>query len=813
MNDMRERLSAARRIFTRRRLSAFLAATVILSTGSLGMAAAAEPTPDKATKDYRKTDVSLSLELVKHHRIRSNADGTSTMNLDVTAPAYGKQVMDLTMVLDVSSGMAENGKLEYVKKAAKLALERMERYNKQVDVYQQHRAALIKYSGNGTNALGSTTYKEGGLTTNHTQLISNFTEKVGQLKKLVDKLQPDAPRPTDGPRQSHLGMHLTRQTALRKRAHAVRGLIFISNGNPVDSNASAGDFNVHHANSANEVAWRIKDYGFPIYSIGLFPGASEDSDDNANMFMQTLSSNYPRALEPFEGSWETVDGKRVWKVRQIPEAMGPDNKHGGYYRAVSDSSQLPQIFSEICSELSRPIYKGATIVDELSEYVRPSGITYDKNVESDGYYKVTSGVTLNYGGNPSEAPVQGRDYDLWFNPNGHGTVRAKFADDYNLKPLQTYTLSFNIEPSQHGYDTYAANARNGMTGRNLYDDTIGSDDSDMPGNTTSAGKPGFRCSDQAYMDYRGYSANERATFDSRPVTQVASSTLNIVQEWKNGLARPEELKLEVVQGDTVIPVTLKADKHGEWKTSLTVAAGEERSYTIRAANASHDWDVSYRHRLETQPEQEGDTVTFPASKTSQNATVTVTNQPVAVLPKNSIPITSTVFGKHAPHDFSYTMTATGSNADKVRWANGKHSSSLTTKNVSETNPVTESFGDDIRFPVPDSTSKRETYTFTINENEADRPPHGWCYDDTVHRVTVTVAYDNKHGKWTATSDAKDIKFSNRYFAVTVLPLTGGNARSRLRIIGTTALVVTTVAMTAVCLVRRSRMRAARARHA
>ncbi|MBW3094287.1 VWA domain-containing protein [Bifidobacterium sp. 64T4] len=787
---------------------------VFLSAGSLGAAAAAASESSKETKDYRRTDASLSLELARHHRIRSNADGTSTLNLDVMAPAYGKQVMDLTMVLDVSSGMAENGKLDYVKKAAKLALERMDRYNKQVDYDQRHRAALVKYSGNYTKAIGNTTYKEGGLTTNHTQLISKLTDKVGQLKRLVDTVRADESRPNDGPRQSHAGIDFTRLTALDSRRHAVRGLIFVSNGNPVDANANGVDFNVHHANRASEIARRIKDYRFPIYTIGLFPGASEDGDDNTNMFMQSLSSNYPMAMEPFEGSWETVDGKRVWKVTLIPEALGAGgNRHGGYYRAVSDSSQLPQIFSEICSELSRPIYKGATIVDELSEYVRPTGITYDKNVESDGYYKVTSGVTLSYSGDSAEAPVQGRDYDLWFNPNGHGTVRAKFAGDYNLKALQTYTISFNIEPTQHGYDTYAANARKRMTGRDLYDGTVGSDDSDMPGNTTSAGKPGFRCSDQAYMDYRGYSANERATFDSRPVVQVAASTLTIVQKWKDGLVRPEYLKLEIVHGDTVIPVTMTEDEQGEWKTSVVVAAGEQRSYQVRAAQASHDWDTIYRHQLGTQSEEDGDTVTFPASTTHQEATVTATNQPMAVLPKSAIPVTSAVRGKHTPHDFSYTMTAIGPNADKVYWPGGKRSSKLTLRNVSENNPVTESFCDDIKLPTPNSITERETYTFAISEDGADRAPHGWIYDDTTHKVTVTVAYDKEQGKWTATPDTQGVRFDNHYFAVAALPLTGGNAYTKMHLIGMTALAITTVAMTTVCLIYRSRMRASRARHA
>ena len=81
--------------------------------------------------------------------------------------------------------------------------------------------------------------------------------------------------------------------------------------------------------------------------------------------------------------------------------------------------------------------------------------------------------------------------------------RTITASPKNADPLPdgvTYTLQFDIKPTQKAYDDYAANKNAEKDG---YDGVTGSAGSDAAGNATSVNKPGFYTNDSACLGLLG----------------------------------------------------------------------------------------------------------------------------------------------------------------------------------------------------------------------------------------------------------------------------------------------------------------------
>ncbi|MBW3095508.1 VWA domain-containing protein [Bifidobacterium sp. 64T4] len=800
MGDEWERSTGTVWVWGRRCLAVLILIAMIAGLGWMGIPAIADDGSAPRAADGT-TGVDAASGLERHKRIRSNTDGTYTLNLDVKAPtdssAEGRMPMDITMVLDVSASMLDyKGKFDGLKTAANNFIDKVDKLNQAIsDPAKKHRIALVKFSGNINENLGDDIYTDDKQDTNYSQIIRHLSPDLTGLKEKITALR------AAGRTQSDHAMTLAERTLQLARPDVKKAVVFFTDGAPMGPANHLGiNFFVDIANSALATARRLKDNGITIYSIGLLYNASLEGNAHENMFLHTVSNNYPKAVNAFRDDWHEIEWlgkkKKVWAAAQIPENFGPGDRHAGFYKPAKKAEELHNIFDGIYNELSKaPEYKGVTITDELSQYVKQSGIVYDKAVKSGDFHKVTAGATLKFSGDQASAPVQGKDYDLWFDPSGNGKMRVEFADSYMLKARETYTLEFNVEPTQQAYDTFAQNGRAGKTGADLYNGVLGSENSDLPGNETSSGKPGFYSNDAATIEYAKDKEPGRVDYVEHPVVQVPSSTLNIVKEWQGEGAKPENLTVTVEQGGVKTPLTLKPDANGVWKTSLIVPAGEEKTYKAQEEKLGEQWVVSYKHQLESGPAEDGDTVTLPASRKSQTATITVTNRraEVDVPPNESILVNKKVIGSALAQDFSFTVFASGDNADKVRWPDPEQTSGkIVAKDVFESRPVTAALADKITLPVPDDTSKRETYTFTIVEDGSKDAPEGWKYDDSEEEMHVTVAYDQKSKKWTATPDVKQVKFVNRYLKASALPLTGGSIVPRLLMAGAVAGLVSIV---------------------
>ena len=520
----------------------------------------------------------------KNKRIKKNNDNTYTVNVDVTGAQADETIVtsesvDFTLVLDTSSSMTETidgtvTKLQALKDAVDNFLDKAADANKQ--------SALVKVSLISFN--GSASVK------------SDFTDDFTSMKQTVSGLT------TSRGTRSELGLQKVNEVT-GSRDDAKQVVIFFTDGAPQYS-SHPGAFSDNVAANAVTAAKALKDSGKTIYSIGVVDGADpSDTTKNINKFLNAVSNNYPKATAEFSSGTTTFN-------------LG-DGGDNGYYKVATNASDLYKIFEEIQKkETVIQGFTGVSIEDTLSEYVELS----DEN------YTVTA---KDVNGN-EVALEENTDYTLTYNESA-----KKFTVVFlnTLGDHVTYTLAYNVKPTQEAYDEYAANG---------YGDTIGDEGTDLDGNTTSSGQPGFHSNESACLTYTANNvAVAHACSDNpypHPVIQVVSSTLHIEKQWKGNGNKPETVTVDVKRGDDVYKtVALKADNDGKWTADVAIPAGEEKTYTVTETNLSHSWKPSYRHKLDGDDYfQEGNEVTVPQSPSGTSATVIITNSSISVA---SLPLT------------------------------------------------------------------------------------------------------------------------------------------------------------------------------
>ena len=402
----------------------------------------------------------------KHKRIKKNDNGSYTVNVDVkgassTTTVTTTQPIDFTLVLDVSGSMDDpmsktdrTKRLDALKEAVKAFLDEAANTNTEAGS-ELVRVGLVKFAGDKTDKIGDDMYRSGGYTYNYSQIVSNLTADMNGLKNKVSKLKAaGATRADNGFNRAVKVMD-----SASARTDAKKVVIFFADGSPTSSSGFEGKV----ANKAVEAAKELKDGGATVYSIGIFASANPSSlSSNENQFMHAVSSNFPKAT----------------KYNQ----RGEGNIEAGYYKSATNASELNTIFDEIeKSETTTSAYTKVTMEDTLSGYVELADSNY-KVVAKDASGKVVS-LTKNV------------DYTLTYDAS-----TKKFTVAF-LKPLVnnvTYTLEYNVKPTQKAYDEYAANLNAGKDG---YDGVKGNANTDLPGNATSSNQPGFHTNDSACLAY------------------------------------------------------------------------------------------------------------------------------------------------------------------------------------------------------------------------------------------------------------------------------------------------------------------------
>ena len=688
----------------------------------------------------------------KHKRIKKNDNGSYTVNVDVkgassTTTVTTTQPIDFTLVLDVSGSMDDpmsktdrTKRLDALKEAVKAFLDEAANTNTEAGSELVH-VGLVKFAGNEKDKIGDDTYRSGGYTYNYSQIVSDLTADMNGLKNKVSKLK------AAGATRADNGFNLAAKMMGSARTDAKKVVIFFTDGSPTSSSGFEGKV----ANKAVEAAKELKDGGATVYSIGVFSGADPSSiQGNENQFMHAVSSNFPKAT----------------KYNQ----RGEGNIKAGYYKSATNASELNAIFDEIeKSETTTSAYTKVTMEDTLSGYVELADSNY-KVVAKDASGKVVS-LTKNV------------DYTLTYDAS-----TKKFTVAF-LKPLVnnvTYTLEYNVKPTQKAYDEYAANLNAGKDG---YDGVKGDANTDLPGNATSSNQPGFHANDSACLAYSADGVDHACGGNPypHPVIQVVSSTLHIEKQWSGDGDKPESITVDIKQGgNSYKTVTLKSDANGNWSTDVIIPAGAAKTYTVTETEPeNHQWKASYQHKVGDGNLADGNAVTVPESTASQEATVIITNTLKQTMLTHAIGVQKELKGRDwkDSDEFTFKLKADDSNPDAPMPASCKNQSACTVTVERDSSDDHVAYFGDITY----NAGKAE-YTYLVTENAGNAS--AMYYSQAEYRVVVSVMKDGTSGEWKAVvesvtqlktdygaagsnwDETQPMLFTNQYISASSLPLTG-----------------------------------------
>lgn len=690
----------------------------------------------------------------KHKRIKKNDDGSYTVNVDVKGAVNSTTVtttqpIDFTLVLDVSGSMDDpmsktdrTKRLDALKEAVKAFLDEAANTNTEAGS-ELVRVGLVKFAGNEKNGIGDDTYRSGGYTYNYSQIVSDLTANMSGLKNKVSKLK------AAGATRADNGFNLAVKVmgSASARTDAKKVVIFFTDGSPTSSNG----FEKEVANNAVTAAKKLKDGGAAVYSIGIFASANPSSlSSNENQFMHAVSSNFPKAT----------------KYNQ----RGEGNIKAGYYKSATNASELNAIFDEIeKSETTTSAYINVVMEDTLSEYAELAGSDY-KVVAKD-----SSGQAV--------ALTKDVDYTLTYDENAKKfTVRFLKALAHNV----TYTLEYNVKPTQNAYNDYASNLN---TGKDGYAGVKGDADTDLDGNTTSSNQPGFHSNDSACLSYTADGVDHACGGNPypHPVIQVVSSTLHIEKQWSGDGDKPESITVDIKQGgNSYKTVTLKSDANGNWSTDVIIPAGAAKTYTVTETEPeNHQWKTSYQHKVGNGALADGNVVTVPESMASQNATVVITNTLKQTMLTHAIGVKKELVGRDwkDSDEFTFKLKADDSNPDAPMPASCKNQSACTVTVKRDSSDDHVAYFGDITYDAGEAE-----YTYLVTENAGNAS--AMYYSQAEYRVVVSVMKDGTSGEWKAVvesvtqlktdygaagsnwDETQPMLFTNQYISASSLPLTG-----------------------------------------
>lgn len=689
----------------------------------------------------------------KHKRIKKNNDGSYTVNVDVKGAASSTTVtttqpIDFTLVLDVSGSMDgpmgstdRTKRLDALKKAVDNFLDGAANANKGAQSGSEPvRVGLVKFSGKESNNVGNDMYRSGGYQYNYSQIVSKLTADMSGLKTKVNELK------AAGSTRADNGFKRAVKVMENARTDAKKVVIFFADGTP----SSVSDFDASVANGAVTAAKTLKDQGDMVYSIGIFASADPSSlSSKENQFMHAVSSNFPKAI--------------AYNNR------GGGDKDAGYYKAAKNASELNAIFDEIQkSETTTSAYTKVTMEDTLSDYVDLADNNY-RVVAKDASGKVVSLTNV--------------DYTLTYDAS---TKKFTVAFLKALAHNVTYTLEYNVKPTQKAYDEYAANLNAGKDG---YDGVKGNANTDLPGNATSSNQPGFHTNDSACLSYTADGVDHACGGNPypHPVIQVVSSTLHIEKQWSGDGDKPESITVDIKQGgNSYKTVTLKPDANGNWSTDVIIPAGAAKTYTVTETEPeNHQWQASYQHKVGNGALADGNVVTVPESTASQNATVVITNTLKTATLKNAIGVKKELVGRDwkDSDEFTFKLKADDSNPDAPMPSDCKDKLSCTVTVKRDSSDDHVAYFGDITYDAGEAE-----YTYLVTENAGN--VSAMYYSQAEYRVVVSVMKDGTSGEWRAVVESvtqlktdygvagsnwdstRPMLFTNKYISASSLPLTG-----------------------------------------
>jgi len=687
--------------------------------------------------------------------VTANEDGTYKVALNVTGAKsedtgeiVTNQPLDIVLVLDVSGSMADNlsggpKKIDALKTAVNGFIDATADENATIsDRSQRNRIALVKFAGEESPEVGNDTDWQGY---NYTQIVSNLTDEVSGLTDTVKGLRASGATSAD-----YAFDRAEEALAYQPRANAKKVVIFFTDGEP---NHGRG-FDPDVAATAVNEAKSLKDAGTTIYSIGVVSGANPgDTSSNLNKYMHGISSNYPDAT--------ATSGKHLWGEKFWSVNLGDRAETSSYYKAATDAGQLNNIFESIYQEITKTAeYADVTIHDRLSSWVVSSD-SASENGEPAGftYTKTQHGQTTTWADAP-EATVADDGTVSWPVKSNGG----------KLEDGVTYTVSFNVKPTQAAFDEAVKNHK---------DDANASGDNNFYTNDNSSATVDYKTVVTSSQGGTTTSDPQTAAYPQKPTITLPVSKITVTKTWSDDNEN---------HANDSVQVQLKQDgeDYANGSATLNAAGNWTHEFTVPAGPEGHTYSVS-EVKVEGYDSKVDKTDLKLQGLTAQSGAFTVTNTPSYVtLPASDVKVTKVVQGHAANSDFGFNLKcvdSTDANAGKCADVTGLANNGLTTtvskdKLTASGASATVGFGNgDLKFRVPTGADNL-VYTFEASE-DTEKPAAGWKYDNdkvtvkvTVSRTDAVVSYEYGENDSDRTN-TESAQFTNKYVAISSLPLTGG----------------------------------------
>lgn len=581
------------------------------------------------------------------------------------------------------------------------------------------------------------------------------------------------------------------------RPGATKYVVFLTDGNPGESGWSSDNNTIiweDYNNSARSVynasvtaGKQLAESGWNILNVGVDMPETVYVNPNVDSVGGTSSRPTDHSFTKKDGYVSPLEALTA-RENANKSTTVKDQLIKAYPKTTSN--ELAQVFKDlgqIITTTTTKSYGKVSIVDTLSDYVDPL-FGYDKRSG-----EITSGVTVvTSDGSNVDAEVASKTYDA-----ATRTVTVTFKDGFTLAKDVTYSVQFKVKPSDKAYETYALNKQSEKGGYTDTDNTVHQGETGT--GTDSENKDGFYSNTEAHLAYSECTAVNNVAKDcvskdnvtyQKPVLQVKTGKIQVTKNWHpdnpaNDTQITFELHKDSAAGDKLGEQTVSGPS---WSATFeNLAPGKYvvvekaiNGYTSKSDNSTVE--ITRDGLWEAKTDDDNPTGQPAAADNVKTYNVAFTNARNKVnLTENSIKVKKTLAGRNWQDDDSFTFNITAKDPED---APQPTQTEVTVSN--RTTDHTAGFG-------VITYSAAGTYKYTVTESQNSKIA-GLLYSGAEYEVTVKVAADANGALSEPTVSVKQLKddngknldsakdvtsnvaeFTNRYVAVSSLPLTGGKS--------------------------------------
>jgi len=684
------------------------------------------------------------------YTLHLTASGDSTSSTVTTAtPA------DIVLVMDKSDSMNSDNRDTNARNAAiALANKLLTAQNSALPEAQRVRMAVVTFS---KSAL----------------LKQEFTTSSSKIGDAVSQ------KPGGG---TNWEAALEQANNLRGRPGVKKHIIFLSDGNPTyrtSSYSGCYSYSFLWGNTAHPEYTTKADCETNGYSWGKNPDGSSGGVYGAGG-SDEYGFNYAAALAEAKnrGDAALYVVKTAADANKMDDLASEANAVNGVEFDGTNPANLTKAFDQIYSSItSSAKIKVFSITDTLSQWVDP--------VEFAGA-DITQYVTVKNGNTTLKS-----GYTATYNSDSRTvTVTFNGTDGIVVKKTDVIDVSFKVKPSDAAYADYASG--------NNYPDTGDANTGDV-----SAGQRGYYSNADAKLNYcvltevnNVTSCEPTEAVYPHPVVQVKLGKINITKQWSDGndkhandfvTVQLQRKAIGATNAENVgNPITLNAANN--WtKTVDNLVPGY--TYSVVETPGDDRYDVSYMGNNVDLTKQ----MVWSSNADAGTLNATITNTLKTVALENAISVKKDLAGREwkTSDTFDFTLAAKGNAPlpDKC-----EADQPCTVKVNSDSGSHTASFGN-ITYNAGDAS-----YTYYVTEVKGSIA--SLHYSQAKYEVVVTVAKDS-NGEWKASvksvtkvlddngaavpesqsAATEPVTFTNRYVAVSALPLTGGATGRQWLLVG------------------------------